>query len=155
MEPEGHRKSKAWVTTRPTGYWLIVCVSYLSIYGLSKISQNHILQFRHGATMHGPKPRSHAIKLQKKVRRLGLKSTLSARTAEGKVISSLLVSLGFSYFPLWFCPFNLMDCHCRSCLIVLHIICCLLRQNLDSYRHSMFENYIFTGLICIKSFDVN
>ncbi|KMZ72677.1 50S ribosomal protein L4 [Zostera marina] len=43
-------------------------------------------QFRHGATMHGPKPRSHAIKLQKKVRRLGLKSELSARTAEGKLI---------------------------------------------------------------------
>ncbi|XP_042381874.1 50S ribosomal protein L4-like isoform X2 [Zingiber officinale] len=43
-------------------------------------------QFRHGATMHGPKPRSHAFKLQKKVRRLGLKIALSARTAEGKLI---------------------------------------------------------------------
>ncbi|XP_038982860.1 50S ribosomal protein L4-like [Phoenix dactylifera] len=43
-------------------------------------------QFRHGATMHGPKPRSHAIKLQKKVRRLGLKVALSARTAEGKLL---------------------------------------------------------------------
>ncbi|WOL05023.1 hypothetical protein Cni_G13746 [Canna indica] len=43
-------------------------------------------QFRHGATMHGPKPRSHAIKLPKKVRRLGLKIALSARTAEGKLI---------------------------------------------------------------------
>lgn len=43
-------------------------------------------QFRHGATMHGPKPRSHAIKLQKKVRRLGLKITLSARAAEGKLM---------------------------------------------------------------------
>eukprot|EP00262_Sarcandra_glabra_P009589 TRINITY_DN24017_c0_g1_i1.p1 TRINITY_DN24017_c0_g1~~TRINITY_DN24017_c0_g1_i1.p1 ORF type:complete len:329 (+),score=49.16 TRINITY_DN24017_c0_g1_i1:178-1164(+) len=43
-------------------------------------------QFRHGATMHGPKPRSHAIKLQKKVRRLGLKIALTARTAEGKVL---------------------------------------------------------------------
>ncbi|KAJ6825099.1 uncharacterized protein M6B38_378540 [Iris pallida] len=41
-------------------------------------------QFRHGATMHGPKPRSHAIKLQKKVRRLGLKIALSARIGEGK-----------------------------------------------------------------------
>ncbi|XP_038984378.1 LOW QUALITY PROTEIN: 50S ribosomal protein L4-like [Phoenix dactylifera] len=36
-------------------------------------------QFRHGATMHGPKPRSHAIKLQKKVRRQGLK-------VEGKLL---------------------------------------------------------------------
>lgn len=39
--------------------------------------------------MHGPKPRSHAIKLNKKVRRLGLKIALSARTAEGKVTLSL------------------------------------------------------------------
>ncbi|KAJ4976332.1 hypothetical protein NE237_001438 [Protea cynaroides] len=43
-------------------------------------------QFRHGCAMHGPKPRSHAIKLQKKVRRLGLKIALSARTAEGKLL---------------------------------------------------------------------
>ncbi|KAL4203347.1 hypothetical protein AMTRI_Chr01g103530 [Amborella trichopoda] len=43
-------------------------------------------QFRHGATMHGPKPRSHAFKLQKKVRRLGLKIALSARVAEGKLL---------------------------------------------------------------------
>ncbi|KAK1317150.1 hypothetical protein QJS10_CPA05g02161 [Acorus calamus] len=43
-------------------------------------------QFRHGAAAHGPKPRSHAIKLQKKVRRLGLKIALSARTAEGKLL---------------------------------------------------------------------
>lgn len=43
-------------------------------------------QFRHGATMHGPKPRSHAIKIQKKVRRLGLKIALSARAAEGKLM---------------------------------------------------------------------
>ncbi|KAJ4825204.1 hypothetical protein Tsubulata_043479 [Turnera subulata] len=41
-------------------------------------------QFRGGATMHGPKPRSHAIKVNKKVRRLGLKIALSARAAEGK-----------------------------------------------------------------------
>lgn len=46
-------------------------------------------QFRGGATMHGPKPRSHAIKLNKKVRRLGLKIALSARAAEGKVSLSV------------------------------------------------------------------
>lgn len=34
--------------------------------------------------MHGPKPRSHAIKINKKVRRLGLKVALSARAGEGK-----------------------------------------------------------------------
>ncbi|CAJ2643462.1 50S ribosomal protein L4 isoform X1 [Trifolium pratense] len=43
-------------------------------------------QFRGGETKHGPKPRSHAIKLNKKVRRLGLKIALSARAAEGKLI---------------------------------------------------------------------
>lgn len=43
-------------------------------------------QFRHGAVMHGPKPRSHAFKLNKKVRRLGLKIALSARAAEGKLL---------------------------------------------------------------------
>lgn len=43
-----------------------------------------IKQFRTGAVMHGPKPRSHAFKLNKKVRRLGLKIALSARAAEGK-----------------------------------------------------------------------
>ncbi|THG20559.1 hypothetical protein TEA_005199 [Camellia sinensis var. sinensis] len=42
-------------------------------------------QFRGGAVMHGPKPRSHAFKLNKKVRRLGLKIALSARAAEGKL----------------------------------------------------------------------
>ncbi|XP_056160707.1 uncharacterized protein LOC115664103 [Syzygium oleosum] len=43
-------------------------------------------QFRGGATMHGPKPRSHAIKINKKVRRLGLKIALSARAGEGKLL---------------------------------------------------------------------
>ncbi|KAI4295959.1 hypothetical protein L6164_035952 [Bauhinia variegata] len=43
-------------------------------------------QFRGGATKHGPKPRSHAFKLNKKVRRLGLKIALSARAAEGKLL---------------------------------------------------------------------
>ncbi|KAH1146642.1 hypothetical protein GLYMA_15G111700v4 [Glycine max] len=43
-------------------------------------------QFRGGATMHGPKPRSHAFKVNKKVRRLGLKIALSARAAEGKLL---------------------------------------------------------------------
>ncbi|GAA0156901.1 ribosomal protein [Lithospermum erythrorhizon] len=45
----------------------------------------HSNQFRGGAIMHGPKPRSHAIKLNKKVRKLGLKIALSAYAAEGKL----------------------------------------------------------------------
>ncbi|RHN70695.1 putative ribosomal protein L4/L1e [Medicago truncatula] len=43
-------------------------------------------QFRGGEAKHGPKPRSHAFKLNKKVRRLGLKIALSARAAEGKLL---------------------------------------------------------------------
>ncbi|XP_074279217.1 uncharacterized protein LOC141604671 [Silene latifolia] len=43
-------------------------------------------QYRGGCVMHGPKPRSHEIKCNKKVRRLGLKVALSARAAEGKLL---------------------------------------------------------------------
>ncbi|TXG46937.1 hypothetical protein EZV62_026231 [Acer yangbiense] len=53
-------------------------------------------QFRGGAVMHGPKPRSHAIKVNKKVRRLGLKVALTARAAEGKASLSLSLSLSLS-----------------------------------------------------------
>ena len=50
--------------------------------------------------MHGPKPRSHAFKLQKKVRRLGLKIALSARTAEGNVSAALLIHCVYSWMFL-------------------------------------------------------
>src|SRR5436853_294223 len=43
-------------------------------------------QFRGGAVIFGPVVRSHAFDLQKKVRRLGLKTALSATQAEGKLI---------------------------------------------------------------------
>jgi large subunit ribosomal protein L4 len=43
-------------------------------------------QFRGGAVIFGPVPRSHEFDLQKKVRRLGLKTALSAKQAEGKLI---------------------------------------------------------------------
>ncbi|CAN1809191.1 50S ribosomal protein L4 [Linum perenne] len=43
-------------------------------------------QFRGGCVVHGPKPRSHEFKLNKKVRRLGLKIALTNRAAEGKLI---------------------------------------------------------------------
>ena len=42
-------------------------------------------QFRGGAVIFGPVVRSHEFDLQKKVRRLGLKTALSAKQAEGKV----------------------------------------------------------------------
>src|SRR6266581_1703037 len=43
-------------------------------------------QFRGGARIFGPVVRSHAFDLQKKVRRLGLKTALSVKQAEGKLV---------------------------------------------------------------------
>lgn len=42
--------------------------------------------FRGGGKAHGPRPRSHAIGLPKKVRRLALKHALSAKRADGSLI---------------------------------------------------------------------
>src|ERR671938_1168523 len=43
-------------------------------------------QFRGGAVIFGPVVRSHAFGLQKKVRRLALKTALSAKHADGKLV---------------------------------------------------------------------
>jgi large subunit ribosomal protein L4 len=43
-------------------------------------------QFRGGGIIFGPVVRSHAFSLQKKVRRLALKTALSAKQAEGKLV---------------------------------------------------------------------
>ena len=43
-------------------------------------------QFRGGARIFGPVVRSHAFGLQKKVRRLGLKTALSSKCSEGKLV---------------------------------------------------------------------
>jgi large subunit ribosomal protein L4 len=43
-------------------------------------------QFRGGAVIFGPKPRDYGFKLPKKVRSLGLKTALSAKQSEGKLI---------------------------------------------------------------------
>jgi large subunit ribosomal protein L4 len=43
-------------------------------------------QFRGGAVIFGPVVRSHEFDLQKKVRRLGLKTALSAKQAEGRLV---------------------------------------------------------------------
>lgn len=43
-------------------------------------------QDRGGAVVHGPQPRSHAIDLPKKIRKLAMKNALSAKAAAGKLI---------------------------------------------------------------------
>src|SRR5215475_3863120 len=43
-------------------------------------------QFRGGAVIFGPVPRSHAHDLPKKVRKLALKTAISAKQAEGKLV---------------------------------------------------------------------
>ena len=52
--------------------------------------------FRHGAVSHGPRPRSHAKGLPKRLRRLGLRMALSARAQSGDlvVLESLELSEG-------------------------------------------------------------
>jgi large subunit ribosomal protein L4 len=44
------------------------------------------VQFRGGGVVHGPVVRDHGYALPKKVRKLGLKSALSAKAADGKII---------------------------------------------------------------------
>ncbi|MBF0169087.1 MAG: 50S ribosomal protein L4 [Alphaproteobacteria bacterium] len=43
-------------------------------------------QFRGGAVIFGPQPRSHAFDLPKKVRKLALRAALSAKVADGKLV---------------------------------------------------------------------
>ncbi len=54
--------------------------------GRARQGTTRATQMRGGATVFGPVVRSHAHKLQKKVRRLALKSALSAKQADGKLI---------------------------------------------------------------------
>ena len=51
-------------------------------------------QFRGGAVIFGPVVRSHAFGLQKKVRRLALKTALSTKQAEGKLVVIDTAKLG-------------------------------------------------------------
>ncbi len=54
--------------------------------GRARQGTTRAVQFRGGATAHGPVVRSHAHDLPKKVRKFGLKCALSAKRAEGKLI---------------------------------------------------------------------
>jgi large subunit ribosomal protein L4 len=51
-------------------------------------------QFRKGGVVHGPVPRSYEYSLNKKVRRLGLISALSAKAAAGKLVVLDTVQVG-------------------------------------------------------------
>ena len=54
--------------------------------GRARRGSNRAAQMRGGQTTFGPTPRSHDIEMPKKVRRLALKSALSAKQADGKLI---------------------------------------------------------------------
>jgi large subunit ribosomal protein L4 len=54
--------------------------------GRARHSSRKAPQFRGGGVAHGPRLGSHVQKLPKKVRALGLKSALSAKQAEGKLV---------------------------------------------------------------------
>jgi large subunit ribosomal protein L4 len=54
--------------------------------GTSRHGSTRSPQWRHGAVIFGPTPRSHAHDLPKKVRKLALRTALSVKQAEGKLI---------------------------------------------------------------------
>lgn len=54
--------------------------------GRARRGSNRAAQHRGGQTTFGPTPRSHAIELPKKVRKLAMKSALSAKQADGKLV---------------------------------------------------------------------
>ncbi|MCP4327314.1 MAG: 50S ribosomal protein L4 [Alphaproteobacteria bacterium] len=54
--------------------------------GRARAGNTKISQFRGGGVVFGPTPRDHGTKLPKKVRRLALKTALSAKSAEGKLV---------------------------------------------------------------------
>jgi 50S ribosomal protein L4, bacterial/organelle len=53
--------------------------------GGARHGDKYATQFRGGGVPHGPKVRSHAISLNKKVRSLGLRMALSSKAREGKL----------------------------------------------------------------------
>ena len=54
--------------------------------GRARRGAGDVSQFRGGGRAFGPVPRDHAIDLPKKVRRLALKTALSAKAADGKLV---------------------------------------------------------------------
>ena len=54
--------------------------------GRARHGNRGAVQFRGGGVVHGPRVRDHGFSLPKKVRRLGLKTALSSKQHEGKLI---------------------------------------------------------------------
>ena len=54
--------------------------------GNARHGPRSVVQFRGGGVVHGPVVRDHSHSLPKKVRQLGLKSALSSKAADGKII---------------------------------------------------------------------
>ena len=54
--------------------------------GNARHGPRSVVQFRGGGVVHGPVVRDHGYSLPKKVRQLGMKSALSSKVADGKVI---------------------------------------------------------------------
>ncbi|MBA0868570.1 hypothetical protein Goshw_015713, partial [Gossypium schwendimanii] len=79
-----HRVVLWQLAKRQQGTHSTKTISEVSGTGRKPWQRKGLGQARHG-TLRRPQPRSHAIKLNKKVRRLGLKIALSARAAEGKL----------------------------------------------------------------------
>ena len=65
--------------------------------GRARHGSGAVVQFRGGGVVHGPVVRDHGHALPKKVRQLGLKSALSSKAAQGKIlVVENLVSKGKS-----------------------------------------------------------
>lgn len=54
--------------------------------GRARRGANSVVQFRGGGVVHGPVARSHSHKLNKKIRKLGLKSALSSKVKNDNLI---------------------------------------------------------------------
>ena len=61
--------------------------------GRARHGSKRVVQFRGGGVVHGPRVRDHGYLLPKKIRRLGLKTALSTKQQEGKLV--VLDSLAF------------------------------------------------------------
>jgi large subunit ribosomal protein L4 len=54
--------------------------------GRARIGAGDVSQYRGGGVAFGPKPRDHAHQMPKKVRKLALKTALSSKAADGKLV---------------------------------------------------------------------